>query len=279
MNKKNLLNLALVLVVALLATVIYLSEEENTLLERLTDITPASISHIEIRHNGQLTTIQKRSEKQWQITEPSMVEANNFRINSILKLINAPIHNHYSAAQADITKLGLSESKTSITLDDQSITFGDTNPATGLRYISLNGNVYTIEDVYYPLLSSHFGTLVSLNLLPQNTSVANGGIEKLILLNQTIAKNENGLWQSNIDNSADDISKTIEHWQHDQAFGVHEYLERKQLGEVFIYIKGQQHPVSYLITDKEPWLILARPELGLEYHLKIEAYESLIAPQ
>jgi hypothetical protein len=55
-------------------------------------------------------------------------------------------------------------------------------------------------------------------------------------------------------------------------------MQRKSLGEVFIYLKDQP-AISYVITDTDPWLILARPKLGLEYHLDIEAYNNLITPQ
>ena len=283
MNKKNLLNILLVFVVAALAAVIYFSEEESTLLDQLTDTPPESVGKIKIQHNNHTTFINKRDDDQWVIVQPINIEANNFRISSILKLINAPVHNHYRLDEIDLGKTGLSDSGTHITLDDNSITFGNINPATGLRYIRFNDQVVTIEDVYHPLLSSHFSTLVSLNLLPTNNSITDGditsgGIEKLILSNQTISKDDNGLWQSNTQRTADSVAKTLDHWQHDQAFGIHEYMERKQLGEIFIFIKGQRQPISYRITDTDPWLILARPEIGLEFHLDKEAYKNLIAP-
>ena len=273
MNKLNILNLVLFIVVISLAFVIYYSEEENTQLPRLTDINPNDISLIEIRHNKNSTTINKQGDSQWQISQPVSVAANNFRISSLLELLNAPIHNNYALTEIDIDRIGLAESKTSIQFDEATITFGDINPATNLRYVRLDDTVYTIEDVYYPLVSSHFSTLVSLDLLPANSS-----IDKLVLVNQTISKNNKGLWQSNIDISADNIVTTIDHWQHRQAFGIHEYLQREKLGEVSVYIKNQQQVISYLITDTEPWLIIARPELGLEYHLDIEAYKQLIIP-
>ncbi len=274
MQKSNWLNLALLTFVITLASVIYLSEEKNTELERLSDIDISEITSIIIEHNQSTTAILRQEDNHWQITQPVTIAANEFRINSLLKLINSPVHSKYSVAEVDMTSMGLDKPATSIKLNDQTITFGITNPATNLTYIKLGGSVYTIEDVYYPLLSSNFGTLVSLNLLPKTDR-----IEKLILINQTISRNEKGLLQSNIDISADNINKTIDHWLHDQAFGVHEFLSREELGEVFIYIKDQQQPVSYLITDTDPWLILARPEIGLEYHLEIEAYDNLITPQ
>ncbi len=275
MNKNNLLNLVLFLVVIALASIIYFSEEESTELEKISNSNITGISTIKIQHNQNTTTIIKSPSTHWKITEPVAVDANDFRINSILKLLNAPVHNQYSLDEINTSDTGLAKPLTSIQFNNHTIEFGIINPATNLRYIKFNNTVYTIEDVYYPLLSSHFGTLVSLNLLP-----ADSKIEKLVLANQTIAKDGSGLWQSNSKMSADNINRTLDHWRNDQAFGVHQYMQRKEeLGEVFVYIEGQQQPLTYVITDTDPWLILARPEIGLEYHLDIEAYNNLITPQ
>ena len=273
MSKLHLLNLVLFVIVVSLACLIYFSEVPDTRLQQLTDIDPATISSIKIQHNNKTTSIHKKDGNQWQITQPVLTAANNFRISSILKLLQAPVHKRYEISELDLNKVGLKDPATLIHLDQVTITFGMINTVTNLRYVRLDDRVYTIEDVYHPLLSSHFSTLVSLNLLPLNSN-----IEKLELLNQVITKDEKGLWQSDIDISADNIINTINHWQHNQAFGVHTYLKRDDLGEVSIYIDKLPQAIKYIITDTDPWLILARPELGLEYHLNIEAYEQLINP-
>ncbi|VAW55005.1 hypothetical protein MNBD_GAMMA06-1379 [hydrothermal vent metagenome] len=274
MHKKNILNLTLFVFALSLVSIIYFSEEKNTELEKLSTINKTDITSITIQHNEISTKIIKQKNNHWQITQPVKIPANDFRINSILKLINAPVHSKYLLSEVNLSDIGLSNPTTSIQLNEKKFIFGIINTATNLRYVQLDEFVYTIEDVYFPLLSSHFGTLVSLNLLPENSN-----IEKLILSNQTISKNEKDLWRSNITISADNINKTIAHWQQDQAFGVHEYLERKQLGEVFIFLKDQPQAISYLIADTDPWLILARPEIGLEYHLDGDVYKNLIAPK
>jgi len=273
MLKNNILNLVLFIFVIVLASIIYFSEEKNTELNKLSTTAIADIHAITIQHNQNTTQLVKQADGYWQITQPVSIAANDFRVNSILKLINAPVHNQYSSAEIDLKKIGLDTPDTTIKFNAEEIAFGITNPATNLRYVKKGEHIYTIEDVYYPLLSSTFGTLVSLNLLP-----ANSKITKLILINQTISKDENNHWQSNIDISADNINKAIEDWQGAQAFGVHTYMQRDSLGEVFIYLKNQE-PISFIITDTDPWLIIARPELGLEYHLDIKAYDQLLTPQ
>jgi len=274
MQKKTILNLFLLIIFFGLANIIYFSETKDNKLQLLSNLDITSLEKITIKHNTYTTAINKQTDNHWVINKPVIVDANEFRINSILKLINAPVHSQYPLDAIDASAIGLETPSTSITFNNHTIFFGKINPATGLRYVQFNDMIYTLEDVYYPLISSHFGTLVSLNLLPFNSKV-----QKLILINQTIAKNDNGLWQSNITIDADNIAKAIDSWQTRQAFGVHEYIERKVLGDVFIYTKELLEPISYQITDVEPWLIIARPELGLEYHLDIEAFDQLISPR
>ena len=273
MSKINILNLVLFIVVISLAFVIYFSEEPNTQLNLLTSIDTTNVNTIRIHHNNNETLIIKNGNQHWDITQPISIAANDFRINSLLKLLNAPVHSRYSTDEIDLSDTGFSDSSTNISFDDQTINFGTNNAATSLRYVKLNNAVYTIEDVYYPLLSSNFGTLVSLNLIPKGNRIV-----KLILKNLTLSKNDENIWQSNNEITADNINKILDDWRSAQAFGVHEYLERDELGEVFIYLTDLAEPITYTITDTDPWLILARPELGLEYHLDVDAYNKLIEP-
>ena len=273
MSKINILNLVVFIIVITLAVVIYYSEEPNTQLDRLTEIDANSISSIYIQHNKNHTVLTKNGQR-WEITQPISIAANSFRISSLTKLLNAPIHSQYPVDEVNLADIGIEKSATKISFDGQEIIFGINNAATQLRYIQLNNSVFTIEDVYYPFISSNFSTLVSFNLLPNDSR-----IKKLILKNQTITKNLMGFWQSNVEQTADNLNKIIDDWTNTQAFGVHEYIEREILGEVFIYLENTQEPITYIIADDDPWLILARPELGLEYHLNIEAYNKLIIPQ
>ena len=53
---------------------------------------------------------------------------------------------------------------------------------------------------------------------------------------------------------------------------------RESLGTVQVHIEGRQAPITFEITDNDPWLVFARPELGLEYHFNLDAYDSLLRP-
>lgn len=272
MRKQLYLNLLLLLIVVVLGGAIYLSDDRPDELARLNSGDSSTISHIVIRHNDNETVITKDA-GDWSIIAPINIAANAFRIETLLRLYNAPVHQHYRRGEISLDDSGLADANTSIRFDDVDIAFGIVNPATGLRYILSGDDIYTIEDVYYPLISSHVSTLVSLDLLPKGSE-----IEELILLNQTISKDTAGRWQSDITIAPDTVADILQQWRGGQAFAVHAYLQRQQLGEVSIVIRGQE-PIRYIITDTDPWLILARPEIGLEYHLELDDYDRLISPQ
>jgi len=279
MHKKNILNLLLLITVISLATLIYFSEEKSTEFEKLSKVDTSSITSIVIQHSKNLTEIHKIKNNQWSIVQPINIDANNFRIATLLELLSAPIHKKYSVTEINLDNIGLTQANTSIQFNDMLIEFGINNPATGLRYIRLGNFIYTIEDVFYPLLSSNFSTLVSLQLLPKNSNIT-----KLILANQIISKDIDNFWKSNITITADHINTVIDYWKNNQAFGIHKYFERESAkpsghDEVFIYLESQEQPIRFVVTDTDPWLILARPEIDIEYHLDIKAYEQLIIPQ
>ena len=107
---------------------------------------------------------------------------------------------------------------------------------------------------------------------------ADAVINKLVLPEQTLYRDENDLWHSSADIGPDAINETLHHWQHSQAFGVHNYMQRESLADISVYLAGDTEPVQFSVTDVDPWLIIARPDLDIEYHFNLEFYDRLLKP-
>jgi len=273
MQSRLFVNLGLLLLVFALGYFVLTSEDKNSVTPPiLTEVKADSINTITIRHNNRLINIEK-SGTHWRITSPVDIAANDFRIRTILNLLSTVSHSEYAADSLDLEKYSLAQAKTSITFNKLRIDFGMINPINNYRYVKINNRVHLIDDHHYPLLSSQTGTLVSRTLLP-----ADGKINKLVLPDQTLALNSKEIWQSTKEVSADAIVETLSNWKNSEAFGVHEYNERESLGAIEVYLDNAYEPIKFFITDVDPWLVIARPDIKLEYHFNLEFYDALLRP-
>ncbi len=275
MQSRSLLNIALFLVVVLLAVYIYdtdKKEQASSESEQLTQLSADEVTQISIQHNQRQIKLRREGGK-WHMLQPIDIAANSFRIDTLLNMLKTVSHAAYSTAELELDKYGLSEASTSISFNDITIDFGVVNPINNYRYVRINDTVHLIDDHFYPLLSSQTGTLVARELIDGDAIIV-----KLVLPQQTLYRDENNLWHSSDNTDPDAISETLHHWQHSQAFGVHNYMQRESLADISVYMAGNSEPIRFYVTDTDPWLIIARPELDIEYHFNLEFHDRLLKP-
>ena len=280
MQSRILLNIAMLALVAVLGLFIYSSGQDGASPTPL-PLEAKRVDTIEIQHRDRRVVL-KKTDGQWRMTQPINIAANDFRINTLLKFINFSAHNSYDTATLDLARYKLDTPQTSIRFshdnDNMLFQFGSVNPISQQRYVMTGSSMYLIEDNFYPLVSSQLGALISHKLLPDIDSVS-----RLQLPDMTFTKNENGSWQltpSDTSISSDQINAIVYEWQHAQAFGVHDYMERDNLGTINIsyHSNGNSHDTEFIVTDIEPWLIIARPELNIEYHFNPQFHDRLLRP-
>jgi hypothetical protein len=272
MRSRLLLNIALLVLVALLGYYAYTTQQQNQAdtAFQLTALSADEIEHILIRHNQRSVELRK-SAGRWRMLQPIDIDANGFRIDTLLKLLNTVSHASYAVTELNPDTYGLSDITTSIQFNDVVIEFGDTNPINNYRYVRIGERVHLIDDHFYPLLSSQVGTLVARELLPVDVS-----IDKLVLPELTLYRDDDQRWRSSSATNPDLITEILHHWKNSQAFGVHNYMARESLADISVYLSGENEPIYFHVTDTDPWLIIARPDLDLEYHFNLELYERLL---
>jgi hypothetical protein len=275
MQSRSLLNIALFLVVVLLAVYIYdtdKKEQASSESNQLTQLSADQVTQISVHHNQRHIEL-RREDGKWRMLQPINITANSFRIDTLLKMLSTVSHAEYSTADLALDRYGISDASTSISFNDITIDFGIVNPINNYRYVRINDTVHLIDDHFYPLLSSQTGTLVARELIDGDAI-----IDKLVLPQQTLYRDENNLWHSSNNTDPDAIIETVHHWQHSQAFGVHNYMQRESLADISAYLAGESEPVRFYVTDTDPWLIIARPDLDIEYHFNLEFYDRLLKP-
>ena len=272
MQSRLITNLFLLLLVIVLGTFLFIDEVDQNGTKKLSPVSADSINQISIHHQ-QREILLNKSGQQWFLVKPIEIAANQFRIKTLLNLLSTDSLAQYNRDDLKLNNFGFNTTDTHISFNNTKISFGMTNPMNNLRYVEINNKLHLINDHFYPLLSSQIGTLIARELLANSTNII-----KMILPEQTLTRDQNKLWRSTDDISSDAIVETIYQWTHKQAFSVHDYVERESLGEIQVYFENLEQPIKFTITDIEPWLIIARPDLKLEYHFNLEDYDALLRP-
>ena len=272
MRSHLITNIFLLLLIIGLGVFLFNNGEKYTETKTLSSLSANSINSISIYHNQREIVINK-IEQEWRLIKPISISANQFRVRTLLNLLSTNSSAQYFTEGLELKKYGLGKIDTHIQFNDTRIDFGIINAINHLRYVKLNNELHLINDSFYPLISSQIGTLIASELLPGTTKIT-----KLILPKHTLYRDENDLWQSTDNISADNIVETIYQWRHKQAFAVHNYISRESHGNILIYLEGADFPIRFTITDVDPWLIIARPDIGIEYHFNLEDYDALLTP-
>lgn len=271
-NSRSLVNLFLLLLL-LAVYLIFSAEDEALPVERLTQLRLDEINLIHIpRDNNNDIVIEKTSDatgnESWQMQQPYSIKAHQFRINTLLKLSQLPVKQSWSADDLNLADYGLQPPRARIRFNQQQIAFGKTSPLNNKRYLQHNNTISLHADETYPLVSAQPASLVDLYLLQQTEPL------EITSPQLRVYQNDAGQWQSNKKLTADQIQTVLQHWKNTQAFAVHTYMPRKQLGKITVQLA--QQTIEFEISDDDPWLILARPELGIEYHLDASLKNALL---
>ena len=99
-------------------------------------------------------------------------------------------------------------------------------------------------------------------LLPEGAKIL-----AISLPEHSISRNNN-VWAVTPDTgiSADQIVQTVSAWRRVEAISIRKYEGGESTSVIKIDLEGQP-PLEFVIVSPPPQLVLARPDLGLQYHI------------
>lgn len=266
MKSRLWLNLALVIVVAILVALVYFKPGHKPAAPPtvLTPLKAQDIQDIKIAQPDMPTVELVRHATGWEMTAPSPLPADQFQVQSLLDSLQAVVKSSFPAAHADLAKYGLNPAHVQLWLNGTEFDFGDTEPINNDRYVLSDGQVHLVSGLLFYRLNHRPYWWASKQLLP-----ANAKITALQLPNATLAL-KGAQWQLSPANpavSADAIQTLIENWQNAQAIAVEKIGAGKSGGEVAIEFAGQKNALRFAIIKNPDFFVLARPDLGVQYEL------------
>lgn len=267
MNSRSLVNILLLALLIMSGTFFYMRDNQKPQTLQLTQLKPEDIQRIYIpRDNENDILIIKQSpapgHEYWQMKKPYDIKAHSFRVRTLLAITQLQVDKRYASGDLKLPDYALAPPRARIIFNDTEISFGKTNPVSNKRYLMADDFISLHTDQSFPLVSAQATSFIDLSLL--NTQHK---IEKIQLPQLELYRTENAQWLSKPDQhlNAEQAQSLIESWSAAQAFAIHKYLARKQLGKIII--TSQAGDTVFDISDDDPWLILGRADLGIEYHL------------
>lgn len=277
MSARLLLNLALTMLALLLVAVVWLRPglEPESAPPAITALEAEQVDSINItRLQGEPLGFSKRGDDWFIDNDPSM-PADAFQVRTILALLQAASIRSYPAEAIDLAGPGLDPPQASVMFNGTRVEIGAIEPLDKLRYVKTGTTIHLVEDRYQHLLNAGFNNFVQRHLLPHDAQ-----INTLQLPDLTLTRTDGIHWQLTPENktaSADDIDALVSNWQRASAL----YVRRIEPGEhdstISLTLEGESEPVVFTVVAREPDLVLARPEWGIQYHLTADTGAGLLA--
>ncbi|MDX1518999.1 MAG: DUF4340 domain-containing protein [Gammaproteobacteria bacterium] len=256
----------IILLVFIIGAAVYLTrtepEQDTEPVVTLSDVPAADIARIVIDRKNRETIRFEKSGDTWSMLEPYHAPASPQRIDTILGLLSSASAYQLKAEETDPGRLLLQEPEITLTLNNETFSFGDVNPLDKKRYVLYRDTVHLVHDNLYPQLATSPTFFIDTRVLPEKREV------KKIQYPLYRLVNENGQWslESELDVSDETVRGLANTWKELRASHVQAYEPLEALYEIRVEFTDGEI-VRYEVVSDLPDLVLARPDIGLQYHV------------
>ncbi|HEC18648.1 MAG TPA: DUF4340 domain-containing protein [Gammaproteobacteria bacterium] len=282
MNSRGWINLLLVLLLlGLLAIAIYEPGKPNKAeVPRITGLMPQNVHKLRIEDTGRTPVLLRKDNGRWMMTSPLRVPADEGRIESLLRVLQAKSIAQYPMSQVDANQLQLDSPVLVLRVDDMTLRFGTTDALGGSRYVQVGNTVHLITDRYSHLVRGPATNLISPLLLPMQEAAAIVALE----LPGLHLQQEEGRWTADGKMVPGDARQTLlDEWRHARALRVTIAAtspgasQATQHVRIWLKHKDTLQSVDFSLLAGDSEVILRRDDLDIQYHLPTDAARRLLA--
>lgn len=274
MSKRWLINYLLFTLIIIFTWIGYkypITEDQRINKNEITTLKARDVREIKIETADGAIELQKQN-LNWRIIHPIQWFANNIAAERLTTLASLEPHSKLPRDQIDLSTLGLRIPKAVVMLDQQSFYFGDTNRIGNRRYLMVEPHVYLASDIHYAFINQGVAGLLDTRLLPPQLE-----LNTLQFASFKLRKVSSGWTSNQTDRSEQDINRLINNWRHKQASRINPYdASLIPLNKIKASVQNNQEIEFYILSIK-PEIIIARPDLKLQYHFPDHQYYELLS--
>jgi hypothetical protein len=275
--KRSHLNLALSLVVAGLAAAVFFSQKKEEKGPPLTPLATDALQRIAIEYPDRPAVKLQKQDGRWRLVEPVQADTDPFEVASLEGLATLQTRRTLELSEVTLSQLGLEPPVFRVTLNDVTLDFGGIEPIEARRYVLTGGRIALVDDPPSAAMDPDYSDLVSKAVIPEAAE-----IEKIALPGFAVERGADGkawtLVPEQPEAAATAAEALIDSWKNARAMWMAAEPPQGSVGEpVEISLKGGNR-INLLVVEREPQLVIARPDLKVRYTLSKALETELLAP-
>jgi hypothetical protein len=270
-----IINLLLVIAVAALALyAIYRPDKDEGAQHKLTGLPASAVKRIVIEPNGQSAIELVRRTEGWVLVKPIEARADRTQVDRILELLSAQSREKLDAT--DLARFDLDAPALKVSFDEHMIAFGTTNPLSQEQYVRSGDNVY--------LLGSHYLTLVPREPTRLLTHALFRDSEKPVAfqLEAFRVERDKGNWRLSPEPAGEKLSQDeLNRWADDWRLAsslITQAAPATADGKPIQVSLSDGRKLTLRIVQREPELVLLRPDEKLQFHFSSEVAQRMLNP-
>lgn len=291
MNKRWLLNLGLLGVVAVLAVIWYLNPQKEAAQEVAYEISTYKMSEfqaIRIEFPAKAAVTFEKVAGLWRLTAPYQTRADQTSVQRILSIIAA--RSKEKITSTDLKKFGLDQPLLKLHLlrdknNSEVFLFGTYNTITDEQYVAHKDSVYLLPNTYAEAATTQVIEMVDKTPLKPSEKVVGFDFSRLEQWEESRLQLDlsDGQWKASIvaaKPQQNELNEWLDYsWKHTQAKAVEFYLPDRKATYPSLEIKlADGGKVHFDKIQESPELLLARPDEGLIYHFSADEGFSMLNP-
>ena len=270
MRSRLILNLVLLAVIAVLGALAFFEPgKKKTETIPLAKVDENALTALTLKNQD---TIQfEKKDGHWRLAAPFRAPANEVRVRQLIDIAKSNREAEYPLKPEDRAKFELDQPKATLVLGDTTLLFGGSDPINMRRYVQVGDTLYLVNDDFFHHLTASATDYVDKKLLPEGAK-----IKEIVLPGLKASLGQDGKWTREPPGEAkSDLNELATAWTTARAIEV-KRLEKPPQGETIKIGLVEGGPLEFTIVQREPDLILARSDLGLQYELTGETTRQLL---
>lgn len=238
----------------------------------ITGLKSAEIDTVEIK-TADDSLLLRHDGNAWNIESPIRWPANNITVERLLDIVNSQTESRLDAAEIDLATLGLDFPRAMLRLNNTRVLFGATNNIGERRYTMIDSTVFLLPDNHMPFISQGLTGIVDRRLMPRKLSPT-----ALKLPQLEIGLNAAGNWETSKGNefTPEQVAGLAENWQGLEAARVKVFDTGNTPRQKIEALLENGKRLEFFLMSIDPEIVIANPQIGLQYHFKADLYYQLI---